>query len=158
LPTYGGIGAGIRKLKDRDYVVITEPYEGFPAEKAGLQAGDEIINIAGKSAKDKTTKEVSDILKGAPGDEVTITVRRPGTTKDFDVTLKRQEVKIPNVPYSGMLDDETAYVTLTTFTQRAGANVGDAIKKLQKDNDVKSIVLDLRRRGSGHDPQPQCRK
>jgi len=146
---YGGIGASIRKLKDRDYVVITEPYEGFPAEKAGLQAGDEIISIAGKSAKDKTTKEVSDILKGAPGDEVTITVRRPGTPKDFDVTLKRKEVKIPNVPYSGMLDDETAYVTLTTFTERAGANVGDAIQKLKKDNNVKSVVLDLRGNGGG---------
>ncbi len=146
---YGGIGASIRKLKDRDYVVITEPYEGFPAEKAGLQAGDEIISIAGKSAKDKSTKEVSDILKGAPGDEVTITVRRPGTPKDFDVSLKRKEVKIPNVPYSGMLDDETAYVTLTTFTERAGANVGDAIQKLKKDNDVKSVVLDLRGNGGG---------
>ncbi len=146
---YGGIGASIRKLKDRDYVVITEPYEGFPAEKAGLQAGDEIISIAGKSAKGKTTKEVSDILKGAPGDEVSITVRRPGTSKDFDVKLKRQEVKIPNVPYSGMLDDGTAYVALTTFTQRAGANVADAIEKLKKDNDVKSIVLDLRGNGGG---------
>jgi len=146
---YGGIGASIRQFKDHDYVVITEPYEGFPAEKAGLIAGDEIISIAGKTAKGKTTKEVSDILKGAPGDEVTIMVRRPGTAKDFEVTVKREEVKIPNVPYFGMIDDETAYVTLTTFTERAGANVGDAIKKLQKDNDVKSIILDLRGNGGG---------
>jgi len=146
---YGGIGASIRKLQERDYVVITDVYEGFAAEKAGLQAGDEVLSIEGKSAKDKTTKEVSDILKGAPGDAVTIKVRRPGTAKDFDVTLKRQEVKIPNVPYSGMLDDETAYVTLTTFTERAGANVGDAIQELKKDNDVKSVVLDLRGNGGG---------
>ncbi len=146
---YGGIGAGIRKTKERDYVVITEPYEGFPAHKAGLQAGDMIISIAGKSAKDKTTKEVSNILKGAPGDEVTFTVRRPGTPKDFEVTVTREEVKIPNVPYSGMIDDETAYITLTTFSERAGKNVADALQKLQKDNEVKSVILDLRGNGGG---------
>lgn len=146
---YGGIGAGIRKTKEMDYVVITEPYEGFPAHKAGLQAGDMIVNIAGKSAKDKTTKEVSNILKGAPGDEVSFTVRRPGTPKDFEVTVTREEVKIPNVPYSGMIDDETAYVTLTTFSERAGKNVADALQKLQKDNDVKSVILDLRGNGGG---------
>lgn len=146
---YGGIGAGIRKTKGEDYVVITEPYEGFPAHKAGLQAGDMIINVAGKSAKGKTTKEVSNILKGSPGEKVNFTVRRPGTPKDFDVSVTREEVKIPNVPYSGMIDDETAYVTLTTFSERAGKNVADALQKLKSDNEVKSVILDLRGNGGG---------
>jgi len=146
---YGGIGAGIRKSKDVDYVVITEPYEDFPAHKAGLQAGDMIISIGGKSAKDKSTKEVSNILKGSPGEEVSFMVRRSGTPKDFEVKITREEVKIPNVPYSGMIDDETAYVTLTTFSQKASKNVADALQKLKKDNEVKSIILDLRGNGGG---------
>ncbi len=146
---YGGIGAGIRKLKDKDYVVITEPYEGFPAEKAGLQAGDEIISVDGKSAKGKNTKEISEVLKGSPGESVSVTIRRPGTSGDFDVSLTREEVKIPNVPYSGMLDENTAYVTLTTFSEKAGKNVADALQKLREENDVKSVILDLRGNGGG---------
>jgi len=146
---YGGIGAGIRKSKDDDYVVITDPYEGFPAQKSGLQAGDMIISIAGKSAKGKSTKEVSEVLKGSPGEEVSVTIRRPGKTDDFAVKLTREEVKIPNVPYSGMVGDNTAYITLTTFSERAGKNVSDALEKLQKDNEVKSIILDLRGNGGG---------
>ena len=79
---YGGIGAMITKTGD--YVVISEPYENFPAQKAGLMAGDRIIEINGVSAKGKTTEEVSKILKGQPNTSVTILIDRPHTEKPFE--------------------------------------------------------------------------
>ena len=143
---YGGIGAGIRKIDD--HVVITDPYEGFPAHKAGLQAGDKILTINGKSAKNKDSKEISEVLRGAPGDEVKITIERFGEGEK-NITLTREEVRIPNVPYSGMVNENTAYVILTTFSEKAGQNVADAILKLKKENDVKNVILDLRGNGGG---------
>jgi len=143
---YGGIGAGIRKIDD--YVVITEPYEGFPAHKAGLRAGDKILTINGKSAKDKDSKEISEVLRGAPGDEVKISIERLGEGKK-DITLTREEVRIPNVPYSGMVNDNTAYIILTTFSEKAGQNVAEALEKLKKEHDVKNVILDLRGNGGG---------
>ncbi len=144
---YGGIGASIRK--QGDYVVVTEPYENFPAHKAGLQAGDKIVAINGKSAKGKDSKEISEVLRGAPGDEVKITIERPGESSSRNVTLEREEVRIPNVPYSGMVDDKTAYITLTTFSEKAGEHVADALEELKKDHDVQSVILDLRGNGGG---------
>ena len=72
---YGGIGAMITKRKE--FVFISEPYEGFPAQKAGLMAGDKILEINGKSAKSKTTEEVSKVLKGQPNTSVTLLIERP---------------------------------------------------------------------------------
>ncbi|MEM9920026.1 MAG: S41 family peptidase [Bacteroidota bacterium] len=145
---YNGIGAMIRKTES--YVTITEPYEDCPAQKAGLMAGDVILAIDGKSAKDKSTDDVSDILKGFPGTEVVLTIQRPGTEKPMKITMIRDEVVVPNVPYSGMLTDEIGYVALTTFTRNAGKNVGDALKKLKDDNPkMKGLVFDLRGNGGG---------
>ena len=97
---YGGIGALISKRGD--YVTITEPYQGFAAHKAGLRAGDMILAIDDKSAKGKTTDAISEILKGSPGTEVEITIRRPqkdGSSKDIDLKIKREKIVVPNVPY-----------------------------------------------------------
>ncbi len=144
---YGGIGASIRK--QGDYVVITDPYENFPAHKAGLKAGDKITAVNGKSAKGKDSKDISEVLRGAPGDEVTITVRRRGESKDRDFKLLREEVRIPNVPYSGMIDDKTGYISLTTFSEKAGENVGKALEELKKEHNVENVILDLRGNGGG---------
>lgn len=145
---YNGIGAIIRKIDD--YVTITEPYDDCPAQKAGLKAGDVIVAVDGKSAKGKTTDEVRAILKGFPGTEVDLTIKRPGESKDKKITLVRDEVIVPNVPYSGMVSDEVGYVALTTFTRNAGKNVGDAIKKLKADNpSMKGVIFDLRGNGGG---------
>ncbi|MEM6725206.1 MAG: S41 family peptidase [Bacteroidota bacterium] len=139
---YGGIGASIRTGKD--FVIITEPYEGFPAHKSGLLAGDKILTVNGKSAKGKNTKQVSDILKGAPGDKVNISVLRPGQEEPMKFEIVREEIKIPNVPYYGMIDENTGYIVLTTFSEKAGANVANALKELKSENDVKNVILDLR--------------
>lgn len=146
---YDGIGARVRKMGD--YVTIVEPYEGGPAIDAGLRAGDMIIAVEGKDAKGKKTDEVNDVLKGFPGTNVNITIRRPGEDQDREVVVKRDEVSVKNVPYNGMLDNHTGYVVLTTFSANAGKNVGDAIRNLREENpEMKNLIFDLRDNGGGY--------
>ena len=145
---YNGIGAMIRKIDD--YVTITEPYDNCPAQKAGLKAGDVVMEIDGKSTKGKSTDDVSAILKGFPGTEVILTIQRPGEKDNLKITLVRDEVVVPNVPYSGMVNEEIGYVSLSTFTRHAGKNVGDAVKKLKEENpNIKGVIFDLRGNGGG---------
>ena len=145
---YNGIGAMIRKIGD--YVTITEPYEDCPAHKAGLKAGDVIKAIDGKSAKGKDSDDIMSFLKGFPGTEVELTIQRPGEFKDLKINMVRDEVRVPNVPYSSMVTDEVGYVSLTTFTRDAGKNVGNAIKALKEKNpNMKGLIFDLRGNGGG---------
>jgi carboxyl-terminal processing protease len=145
---YNGIGAIIKRVGD--YITIIEPYDNCPAQKAGLKAGDVIKAIDGKSAKGKKSDDIMDFLKGFPGTEVVLTIQRPGPEGDMDISLTRDEVKVPNVPYLSMVSDDIGYLTLTTFTRDAGKNVGDALKKLKKENpNLKGIIFDLRGNGGG---------
>ena len=145
---YGGIGAMIQKIGD--WVVVSEPYEGFPAQKAGLRAGDQIRAIDGDSARSKSTKDVSDRLKGTPGTEVKVTVRHYGEDKDTVYSIKREKIKIPNVPYYGMISNDIGYISLIQFSDNAGAHVRDAFLKLKKEHPgMKGVVLDLRSNGGG---------
>lgn len=140
---YGGIGAVVRKKGD--YVVITEPYEGSPAHKAGLQAGDIIVEVAGQSTKGKSTDDVVKFLRGAPNTTVTMKVKREGVANDVEINLTREEIKIPNVPYYGMIDSEIGYIKLRGFTMNAGQDVSASLTDLkQKNSGLKGIVLDLR--------------
>ncbi len=139
---YGGIGASIRKAGD--YVVIAEPYEGFAAYKAGLLAGDIIYEIDGKSIKGKSTDDISKLLKGQPGTELKLTVKKLGATTNEIVPVKREEIKITSVPYSGMLSGNIAYVKLTQFTDRCSKDVENALQKLKEKNEIHGIILDLR--------------
>ena len=140
---YGGIGAVVRKKGD--YVMITEPYEGSPAQKAGLQAGDLIIEVAGQSTKGKTTDDVVKFLRGASNTTVQMKVKREGQANDLTIDLTREEIKIPNVPYYGMVDTEVGYIKLKGFTTNAGGEVSAALTDLkQKNAGIKGVVLDLR--------------
>ncbi len=140
---YGGIGALIRRMDD--FVIISEPYEGFPAFKAGLIAGDKIIEIDGQTAKGKTTDEVSKMLKGKPGTDVQLKIERFGGEEKMVKTLTRDEIKIKSVPYAGLLNDsKTGYIRLGNFTENCSKDVGDALKKLKEEHQINSIVLDLR--------------
>ena len=139
---YGGIGAMIRKKGD--YVIIAEPYKGFPADKAGLIAADKLLEIDGKSVKGKSIEDVSSVLKGQPGGEVTVLIERPGTTQLIEKTFTREEVKVKSVPYEGMVDEGIAYVRLSRFTRNCAREVEEAITHLTDENDVKGLVLDLR--------------
>lgn len=143
---YGGIGALIRKGKE--HVIIAEPYEGFPAQKAGLLAGDKILKIDGKTTKGKSTSDVSKVLKGQPGTKVDLTIERK-EVETFTKQLVREEVKIPSVPYSGMIDNEVGYIKLTSFTETASKEVKDALLKLKSENQMQKLVFDLRGNGGG---------
>ncbi|NOX86130.1 MAG: S41 family peptidase [Chlorobi bacterium] len=144
---YGGIGALIQK--QGDYVVITEPYEGFPAQKSGLRAGDKIIAVDGESAKGKSTKDVSEKLKGIPGTSLTITIERFGDTTTQNIEIVREKVKIPNIPYYGMLKDNIGYISLIQFNPNAASEVKKAFTDLKENKGMKAVVLDLRGNGGG---------
>ena len=142
---YGGIGAVIGTRGD--YVIVSEPYEGFPADKAGLRAGDQIMSIDGKDAKNYKTDQVSAMLKGKPNTEVVVKIRRKvkgDKDEDFTVKMVREEIKIKNVPYFGMLNDHIGYIRLGGFTERAGAEVKNALESLETNNHIKGVVFDLR--------------
>jgi carboxyl-terminal processing protease len=144
---YGGIGAGI--LKRGHWVYISEPYQGFPADVAGLRAGDKIVEINGKSAKDKTVDDISTALKGQPGTEVTILIERDSTEKAVEKVVTRKEIKVENVPYFGIVGDHIAYINLSEFRQNAAKEVRDAFVSLNDKRDIKGVIIDLRGNGGG---------
>lgn len=139
---YGGIGAMIRK--GGDYIVISEPYEGFPAYKAGLKAGDIIKEVDGNSIKGKSTEVISDALKGQPNTLLKLVIERPGVEKEITKELKREEIKIKSVPYSGILKDDIGYIKLSSFTEKASSEIKEAFQNLKEKQNIKSLVLDLR--------------
>jgi len=139
---YGGIGALIGQRNDE--VIITEPYEGFPAQKAGLMAGDVLVEIDSKSLTGKKSDDVSKILKGQPSTTVKIKIRRPGETELIEKTVTREEIKINNVPFSGIVSDDIGYIRLTGFTENAGMEVKNALIDLKSKKELKGVVLDLR--------------
>ena len=136
---YGGIGSLVRN--SGDYVVISEVYKGFPADLAGIKAGDLLKKVDGISLKGFSTDKVSEKLKGNPGTEITITVERNG--KETDYPLKREKIIIPPVPYYGMIDSKTGYIRFTNFTQNCIEDVKKAFISL-KTNNPQQIILDLR--------------
>jgi len=145
---YNGIGARSKKMGE--FVTITELYEGQPADRAGLKPGDQIIAVNGQDAKNKDPEAVNNILQGFPGTEVELTIRRPGKDNDFNVSLKRDEVDVPNVPFYGLVSEDIGYVALSTFTREAARNVGKAVRELKSQNEnLKGVILDLRNNGGG---------
>ncbi len=119
------------------------PYKGFPAYKSGLEIGDEITKINGIDISEKDTGEISKLLKGQANTDVLLTVKRYGSKKAFDVSLKREKITINNVPYFGMVTADIGYLKLQDFTTEAGKEVKEAVIKL-KEKGAKKIILDLR--------------
>jgi len=144
---YGGIGALIHK--QGDFTIISEPYEGSPAMKAGLIPGDRILKVNDKDAKGKSVSDVSAVLKGQPGSPLKILVARDGEKEPVEINLIRENVSIPNVAFSSMLDDETGYIKLTGFTQNSGKEVKDALLKLRENSNLAYVIIDLRDNGGG---------
>ncbi len=139
---YGGIGALIGQRDEN--VIITDPYEGFPAQKSGLQAGDVIRAIDGKSVSGKKYDEISKMLKGNPKTSISITVERMGETAPVTKTVTREEITISSVPYYGLLEKDLGYIRLGGFTDDAGQEMKRAVEDLVKKQNVKGLVLDLR--------------
>jgi len=143
---YGGIGAMIHQ--NGDSVVVSDPYEDFPAQVNDIRAGDIILQVNDKSTKGKSTSDVTDILRGQPGTTVKILLKREGEDKPIEKTVERAEIKIDNVSYYGMADETTGYIKLSNFYQNAGKEVRDAFLKL-KDKGMTSCIIDLRDNGGG---------
>ena len=139
---YGGIGAVITKRKD--YVFISEPYKGFPAQKAGLIAGDKILEIDGESAKGKNTEEVSKALKGQPNTDVELLIERPYMKEPFTVNFKRQKISVKSVPYFSYVDDGIGYIKLRSFTRDCSKDIKEALLDLKKQGELRGLILDLR--------------
>jgi carboxyl-terminal processing protease len=138
---YGGIGALIRKAGN--YAMVSEPYLDFPAQQAGLRAGDTIVSIDGVSTKGKEIGSVSEMLKGTPNTPLKLQIRRIGAPGILEKTLTRKKITIPNVPFYGMVSDKIGYIKLTNFTKDAGLETANALKAL-KAQGATSVILDLR--------------
>lgn len=143
---YAGIGALIGNQKGK--IVISEPYEGFPAQKFGLKAGDIILEVEGKSTKDMTTEDVSNLLKGPAKRAVKIKLQRPGEKKPYVVDVIREKITIEAVPYYGMLNNNIAYIRLSNFTANCSEEVKKAFLELKK-NKPDALVLDMRSNPGG---------
>lgn len=145
--TYGGIGAIIHKKKDEN-VIINEPYAGSPAQKYGLQCGDEILEIDGVVTKGLETKESSDRMKGKPGTTVVFKVRKVRTGDTLDIPVIRERIHFPDIEYAGMLDDTTGYILQSGFTENVSNEMKHKVLEL-KNQGMKRLVLDLRGNGGG---------
>ncbi|WP_418512641.1 S41 family peptidase [Corallibacter sp.] len=135
---YTGIGANVRTLQDK--LVIIEPYKGYPADEAGLKAGDEIIKV-NNTLISTYKEEAGDLLKGTPNSSVNVTYLRQG--KEYTTTIKRSEIEINAVPYFSMINDKTGYIVLSKFNNKAASQTAYAVRDL-KAQGAKSIILDLR--------------
>ena len=142
---YGGIGSLIKKADE--YVYISEPYEGNPAQKSGLRAGDKILEIDGKTMFNKPSDQVSDALKGPKGTVVKILVERFNEGNKL-IEITRDEIKIPDVPYYGIIKEKVGYISLNSFTQTASEEVKKGIIAMQKEG-LEQLILDLRGNGGG---------
>ncbi len=142
---YGGIGSLIQAHGEN--IIISEPYFGSPAQKAGLKAGDIILEVDGTDVRGKSVGDMSLFLKGGPNTSLTIKYQRGDEIKE--VTFNREEIKIPDVPFYGMMDEKTGYVKLNSFTQTASQEVGAAINKMRDSSNMKQLIFDLRGNGGG---------
>ena len=138
---YGGIGALIGVIDKK--TIVTHPYKNFPANKAGIKVGDELISIDGKSLQGKMTSDVSALLKGQPHTEVELKVKRYGQKDPITLKITREKITLANIAYFGMIEPTVGYIKLDDFTTGAGREVSDALVALKRQGATK-IILDLR--------------
>jgi len=143
---YGGVGSLIRKKGD--WVTFAQPYEGSPADRAGIRIGDRILSIDGKSAEGFTTEQVSTLLKGDPGSKVRIGIERLDGTRST-LTLTRQRIAIPSVPYAGWAAAGIGYVRHSDFTEGSYEELRAAIERLRSEGPLEGLILDYRSNGGG---------
>ncbi|MBN1308366.1 MAG: S41 family peptidase, partial [Chitinispirillaceae bacterium] len=147
---FGGLGIQI-SIRDKVLTVMT-PIGGTPASRAGIQSGDQIVRIEGKSTAGITIENAVKKLRGEPGTKISITIRRKGEPKDLEYIITREIIHIKSVPFYGVLKDSVGYIQLQTFSQEAGDEVEKAVKELLKSN-VKGLIFDLRHNPGGLLPE-----
>ena len=143
---YGGIGALIHK--DSNEIIVSEPYEGFPAFKAGLKAGDVILKVDENEVEGKNSGDISKLLRGQSGSSLNVTIKRPNVAEPMVKEIVRETIKINDVPYFKMLEEEVGYIKLSSFTQTASKEFIAAFDEL-KEKGMKELVFDLRGNGGG---------
>lgn len=144
---YGGVGASIERRAGQ--TVVVNLLEGEPADEAGIRLGDVLVEVDGRDVQDLDTEQIGDLLQGATGTEVSVGMRRPGQTTPLAFDLTRRKVKVPDVPYQGMISDRTGYLALNSFTKTAHANVRKALLNLTDSLGAENVVIDLRGNGGG---------
>lgn len=144
---YAGIGALIMK-KDKD-ICISEPYEGMPAQRNGVRAGDVILEVDGFKVEGLSVSEVSSRLKGTPNTTIKLKLKRPGENKPIDIAFLREKIQVNPVAYSAVVGDKTGYIMLREFTDRAAIEMKNAINDLVKNHKIESLILDVRNNGGG---------
>ncbi len=145
---YAGVGALIRYSPKYKNVFIDEPYENMPAANAGLRKGDLILSIDDLSMEGKTTQFVSDHLRGDAGTTFMIKIRRPSTGKIMKLKITRGAIKMPAVPYYGLLDSGIGYINLNQFTEDCSKDFRRAFVEMKK-NGMQKLIVDLRNNGGG---------
>lgn len=145
---YAGVGALIRYSPKYKNVFIDEPYENMPAANAGLRKGDLILAIDDLSMEGKTTQFVSDHLRGDAGTTFMIKIRRPSTGKIMKLKITRGAIKMPAVPYYGLLDNGIGYINLNQFTEDCSKDFRRAFVEMKK-NGMQKLIVDLRNNGGG---------
>lgn len=145
---FDGLGAKTEMVDGQ--LTIIEPYQGYAADRAGLKAGDRVLQIQGEDLTGKSEEEIRSRLKGAAGTEITLTIQSYGDKQSREIKVVRSEFNRSNVPYSGMVDEEVGYIVLTTFTRNAAVNIRKALSALREEHpSMKSLILDLRNNGGG---------
>ncbi len=144
---YGGIGALVQQQDG--HVVIAEPYFGYPAQKADIRAGDVVLKIDDQDLSTKKVDDISNLLKGPRNTPLKLTLQRTGEVLPLNKTLTREEIKIKNVSYYGMINDEIGYIKLDKFLDNCSAQVKEALVNLKEKKHIKGVVLDLRGNGGG---------
>src|SRR5918993_513893 len=143
---YGGIGALIGIVNKK--IVITHPYKNFPAYKAGIRVGDEIVAINGKNVQSKEPTEISALLKGSPKTKLELKVRKAGKSETVTHELVRQKISLTNLSFSGLVEPSIGYIRLDDFTPGAAREVSDAVIDMKQKGATK-IILDLRNNPGG---------
>jgi len=138
---YGGIGMFVAKRNGK--TIVTSAYEGYPAQKAGLLPGDEILTINNVNVDKKTTTDISKLLRGQANSVVKLIVTRYGQDKPVEIDVTRDRIQVDNVPYYGMLTSDIGYFQLSGFTMDAGREVRNAVVRL-KEKGAKKLVFDIR--------------
>ena len=146
--TYGGIGAVIYKPDLQGNVIINEPYADSPAQKYGLVCGDEIMAINGESVVGLNSQQCSEKMRGDPGTQVVFRVKKLRSGQIEDITVTRERIKINDIEYAGMLDDNVGYISQNGFSDGVGADFRQKVSELKKQG-MKTLVLDLRGNGGG---------
>ena len=143
---YGGVGLEI--LHQEGWVTVITPLLGGPALRAGIRAGDRIVEVEGASTRDWETDQAADVLRGSPGTDVSIVIERPGVDEPIPFTLTRAVIELLSVPFATMLDEGIGYVPLQIFSETSGREVREAIATLRAQG-MRSLVLDLRNNPGG---------